>query len=102
SVDLRSYPVTDLVWVAEASQQTSGLVGSLLQPGFNRGRSGHHAESRCGIVPAGRCCIPQSICAGAALRHGDARDQVAKLWLWRCPDLLRLFLPDYWLSDLQV
>src|SRR5437879_11495053 len=43
----------------------------------DRPRSRDYAVSRWGVVSAGECWIPQSICAGAALRHGEPVAQIA-------------------------
>jgi hypothetical protein len=53
-------------------------------------------------VSARECWVPQSVCARAALRNRDPVTQIAWLWLWREPALLRLFLRHCRISDLQV
>src|SRR5439155_18045692 len=67
----------DLVCLAETSQQRSRFAGGILQSGIDRPRSRDYAVSRWGVVSAGECWIPQSICAGAALRHGEPVAQIA-------------------------
>ncbi len=54
------------------------------------------------LFPPGECRVPQNICPGTALRHDEPVAQIAWLWLWREPALLRLFLRCHRPRDLPV
>src|SRR5207245_7329822 len=100
--DLRRCAAIDLVCLAETGQPRPRLAGGVLQSGIDRHRSRDCDVSPRDVVSAGECWIPQSIYAGAALRHGEPVAQIAWLWLWRELALLRLFLRHCRIPDLQI